>query len=49
LTLLNLGLGLGFSDEVTLIPSVSLPLGGERAAQKTYSVRAALRIGKGGL
>jgi len=44
-TTLRLGVGLGFSDEVTLIPEVGVPLGG--AGQKTYAVRATLRLGKG--
>ena len=46
-TTLRLGLGLGFSDELTLVPAVTLPLGGERGVQKTYGLRAALRLGKG--
>ena len=44
-TTLRLGLGLGFSDEVTLLPEIGLPLGG--AGQKTYAIRATLRLGKG--
>jgi hypothetical protein len=44
-TTLRLGLGLGYSDEVTLIPSVSLPL--SHRGQKTYTIRAALRLGRG--
>ena len=44
-TTLSLGLGLGYSDEMTLIPSVSWPL--SHRGQKTYGVRAALRLGKG--
>ena len=50
-TTLRLGIGLGFSDELTLIPSITWPLdnGGstQKGAQKTYAVRAALRLGKG--
>jgi hypothetical protein len=44
-TTLRLGLGLGYSDQVTLIPSVSLPLGD--GAQKTLGIRALFRLGKG--
>lgn len=42
---LRLGVGLGFSDELTFIPSISLPLGG--MSRRTYGIRAALRLGKG--
>ncbi|HEY3221692.1 MAG TPA: hypothetical protein VGJ80_13245 [Gemmatimonadales bacterium] len=45
LTLLRLGVGLGFTDELTLIPAVSLPLGD--MGQKTYVIVATLRLGKG--
>jgi hypothetical protein len=44
-TTFRIGFGLGYSDEVTLIPSLSLPVGG--AAQKTWGIRAAFRLGKG--
>jgi len=44
-TTFRIGLGLGYSDEVTLIPSVSLPVGD--GAQKTWSIRATFRLGKG--
>lgn len=48
---LRLGIGLGYSDELTLIPSITWPLdnGGstQKGAQKTYAVRATLRLGKG--
>lgn len=44
-TTLRLGVGLGFSDEVTLLPEIGLPVGG--AGQKTYAIRATLRLGKG--
>jgi len=44
-TTLRLGVGLGFSDEVTLLPEIGLPLGG--AGRKTYAIRATLRLGKG--
>jgi len=50
-TTFRLGIGLGFSDEVTLIPSITWPLdnGGstQKGSQKTYAVRATLRLGKG--
>ena len=50
-TTLRLGIGLGFSDELTLIPSITWPLANgdstQKGAQKTYAVRAALRLGKG--
>lgn len=50
-TTLRLGIGLGYSDELTLIPSITWPLdnGGstQKGAQKTYAVRATLRLGKG--
>ena len=46
-TTLRLGIGLGFSDELTLVPELALPLG--VAGQKTYAVRAALRLGKRGI
>lgn len=44
-TTLRLGLGLGYSDELTLIPSLSLPL--SHRGQKTFGIRAALRLGNG--
>ena len=44
-TTLRLGVGLGFSDEMTLLPEIGLPLGG--AGRKTYAIRATLRLGKG--
>jgi len=44
-TLLRLGVGLGFSDDITLIPAVSWPLGG--MGQTTYAVVVALRLGSG--
>jgi len=46
-TTLRLGLGLGYSDEFTLVPSISLPLGDGGGTQKTYGLRALLRLGKG--
>jgi hypothetical protein len=50
-TTFRLGFGLGFSDELTLIPSITWPLDNgsstQKGAQKTYAVRAALRLGKG--
>jgi len=42
---LRLGVGLGFTDEITLIPAVSLPLGD--VGRTTYAVVATLRLGKG--
>jgi hypothetical protein len=44
-TTLRLGVGLGFTDELTLIPAVSWPLGD--VGQRTYAVVVALRLGKG--
>ena len=44
-TSLRLGVGLGFSDDITLIPAVSWPLGG--MGQTTYAVVVALRLGSG--
>jgi len=46
-TMLRLGVGLGFSDELTLVPELALPR--STAGQKTYAVRATLRLGKRGL
>jgi hypothetical protein len=46
-TTLRLGVGLGFSDELTLVPELALPLGA--AGQKSYAVRASLRLGKRGI
>ena len=50
-TTIRLGIGLGFSDELTLIPSITWPLDNgsstQKGAQKTYAVRGALRLGKG--
>ncbi len=50
-TTFRLGIGFGFSDELTLIPSITWPLDnpatGQKGAQKTYAVRAAFRLGKG--
>jgi len=46
-TILRLGLGLGFSEELTLVPELALPL--SAAGQKTYAIRAALRLGKKGI
>jgi len=46
-TTLRLGLGLGFSDELTLVPELALPR--SVAGQKTYAVRATLRLGKKGI
>lgn len=49
-TTFRLGIGLGFSDEVTLIPTITWPLDNgtskQKGAQKTYGVRATLRLGK---
>jgi hypothetical protein len=44
-TTVRLGFGLGFSDELTLIPAIAFPLGA--AGQTTYGIKAALRLGKG--
>src|SRR2546425_218967 len=44
-TTIRLGLGLGFSDELTLTPAIAFPLGA--AGQKTYGIKAALRLGSG--
>ena len=44
-TLLSLGVGLGFSDEITLIPAVSWPLGD--VGRTTYAIVATFRLGKG--
>ncbi len=44
-TLLRLGVGLGFSDDLTLIPAVSMPLGD--MGQTTYAVVVSFRLGKG--
>ena len=44
-SLLRLGVGLGFTDELTLIPAVSFPLGD--GGRTTYAVVATLRLGKG--
>lgn len=50
-TTFRLGIGLGYSDELTLIPSITWPLDNgsstQKGAQKTYGVRATLRLGKG--
>jgi hypothetical protein len=47
LTVVRLGVGLGFSDEVTLVPELALPLGA--SGQKVYLIRATLRLGKNGI
>src|SRR6266566_4743609 len=44
-TLLSLGVGLGFSDEITLIPAVSWPLGD--VGRTSYAIVASFRLGKG--
>jgi len=44
-TLLRLGVGLGFSDDLTLIPAVSWSLGD--VGHTTYAVVVAFRLGKG--
>jgi hypothetical protein len=44
-TLLSLGVGLGFTDEIKLIPAVSWPLGD--VGRTTYTIVAAFRLGKG--
>lgn len=44
-SLLRLGVGLGFTDEVTLIPAVSFPLAD--GGRTTYAIVATLRLGKG--
>jgi hypothetical protein len=44
-TSLRLGLGLGFTDELTLIPAVGLPL--DHVGRTTYAVVVTLRLGKG--
>jgi len=42
---LRLGVGLGFSDELTLTPELALPLGD--VGVKAYGIRGAVRLGKG--
>jgi len=44
-SLIRLGLGLGFSDELTLIPAISFPL--VNGGRTTYAIVATLRLGKG--
>jgi len=44
-TLLSVGVGLGFTDEITLIPAVSWLLGD--LGRTTYAVVASFRLGKG--
>jgi len=44
-TSLRLGVGLGFTDEITLIPAVSWPLGD--VGRTTYAIVATFRLGKG--
>jgi hypothetical protein len=50
-TTFGLGIGIGYSDELTLIPSITWPLdnpaSGQKGAQKTYAVRVTFRLGKG--
>jgi len=50
-TTFGLGIGLGYSDDLTLIPSITWPLNnpptGQKGAQKTYAIRVTFRIGKG--
>src|SRR3954468_4056094 len=43
-TTFRFGFGLGYSDDLTLIPSITWPLGDAGAAPKTYGVRAILRV-----
>ena len=45
LMLLSVGVGFGFSDEITLIPAVSMPLGD--VGRTTFAIVATLRLGKG--
>lgn len=42
---MSLAVGLGFTQQVTVIPSVGFPLGAH--GETTYALRAALRLGKG--
>jgi len=44
-SMMSLAVGLGFTQQVTLIPSVGFPLGAH--GETTYALRAALRLGKG--
>jgi hypothetical protein len=44
-SLLRLGLGMGFSDDVTLIPAISFPLAA--GGRTTYAVVITFRMGKG--
>lgn len=44
-TLLSVGVGFGFTDEITLIPTVTWPLGD--LGRTTYRIVATLRLGKG--
>ena len=43
-TTLRVGLGLGYSDDLALIPSITWPLDGGGVSQKTYGVRVVLRV-----
>ena len=44
-SMMSVGVGLGFTQQVTVIPSVAFPLGAH--GETTYGARAALRLGKG--
>jgi hypothetical protein len=44
-SMMSVAIGLGFTQQVTLIPSVAFPLGTH--GETTYGARAALRLGKG--
>lgn len=43
-TSVRLGLGLGYSDDLALIPSITWPLDNGGLSQKTYAVRVVLRV-----
>jgi hypothetical protein len=43
-TTFRFGFGLGYSDDLTLIPAITWPLGDGGGAQKTYSIRAVIRV-----
>ncbi len=45
ISMLGLGIGLGFTGQVTLLPSVAFPLGAN--GETTYTARAVLRLGNG--
>lgn len=43
-TTFRFGFGLGYSDDLTLIPSITWPLGDGGGTQKTYGIRAVIRV-----